>query len=211
MRTMRSRSNTFRGLRSDESGSSMVEFAITATLLFMLLFGIVEFGLAFRDRLTIGNASQTAARVGTAVGDDPQADYIMLQALEQTLSNLPSSGVGIVEYVLFYESDINGDPTSPCPGAGCMRYDYDYDDGPGPNCDWDPCPDIDSGGAYNGTWVPGDRDVKVGSLDVLGVSIVFSHDWITNGLVPLPDVSCDAPPGNCWVDTTTMRMEPQQF
>jgi hypothetical protein len=27
----------------------------------------------------------------------------------------------------------------------------------------------------------------------------------------LPDVACSSPPSNCWVDTTTMRMEPQQF
>ena len=64
MPTMRSRLNTMRDGRSDERGSSMIEFAVVATLLFMLVFGIVEFGLAFRDRLTVGNASQSAARVG---------------------------------------------------------------------------------------------------------------------------------------------------
>lgn len=210
MPTMRSRLNTLRDGRSDERGSSMIEFAIVATLLFMLVFGIVEFGLAFRDRLTVGNASQSAARVGTAVGNGAEADLRMLQALEQTLANLPSSGIGVVKYVEFYEADANGNPAGGCPGPNCVRYAYNYVDGPGPLCDWNPCPTA-TGGPYGGPWVPNVRNVAVDNLDVMGVNVVFGHTWITSGLVPLPDVDCVAPPGDCWVDTTTMRMEPQQF
>lgn len=189
----------------------MVEFALVAVLLLTLVFGIIEFGLAFRDRLTIGNAGQTAARVGTAVGNGDEADQVMLNALEQTLANLPSSGVGVVKYVDFYKADANGDPVGGCPGGDCVRYTYVYQDGPGPLCDWSPCPGMDGSGGYGGSWVPSARNVQVGNLDVMGVSIVFSHDWITGGLVPLPDVDCASPPGDCWVDTTTMRMEPLQF
>ncbi len=211
MLTMRSRLNTVRDIRKDEAGSSMVEFALVAVLLLMIVFGIVEFGLAFRDRLTIGNAGQSAARAGTAVGNGDEADLVMLQALEQTLANLPSGGVDIVQYVDFYKADANGNPDGGCPGPNCVRYAYTYLDGPGPLCDWTPCPDMDNGGSYGGPWTPASRNVQVGNLDVMGVSIVFSHDWITGGLVPLPDVACTSPPNNCWVDTTTMRMEPLQF
>jgi hypothetical protein len=189
----------------------MVEFAMVAVLLLMILFGIVEFGLAFRDRLTIGNASQSAARVGTAVGNGPEADQVMLESLEQTLANLPSGGVGVVRYVDFFQADSNGNPDGGCPGPNCVRYTYVYQDGPGPLCDWNPCPGYDGSGGYGGAWTPTARDVKVGSLDVMGVDVVFSHEWITGGLVPLPDVACTSPPSNCWVDRTTMRMEPQQF
>lgn len=208
---MRSHMTTIRGIENDESGSSLVEFAMVAVLLLTIVFGIVEFGLAFRDRLTIGNAGQSAARVGTAVGDGPEADQVMLEALEQTLANLPSGGVGIVKYVDFYEADANGNPVGGCPGGNCVRYTYQYVDGPGPLCDWNPCPGYDGSGGYGGSWTPMARDVQVGNLDVMGVDIVFSHDWITGGLLPLPNVDCTSPPGNCWVDRTTMRMEPQQF
>jgi Flp pilus assembly pilin Flp len=212
MTTMRSQITTLRRRAfEDQDGSSMVEFALVAVLLLMIIFGIVEYGLAFRDRLTIGNAGQSAARVGTAVGNGPEADQVMLDALEQTLANLPSGGIGIVKYVDFYKADANGNPVGGCPGGDCVRYYYDYQDGPGPLCDWNPCPGDDGSGGYGGSWTPASRDVQVGSLDVMGVDIVFSHTWITGGLVPLPDVSCTAPPGNCWVDRTTMRMEPQQF
>lgn len=184
---------------------------MVAVLLLMMVFGIVEFGLAFRDRLTVGNAVQTAARVGTAVGNVDEADFVMLQALEQTLSNLPSSGIGVVKYVEFYRSNSNGDPDGGCPGPNCMRYLYTYVDGPGPLCDWTPCPDPDNFSGWGGPWVPTVRNVQVGNLDVMGVRLTFSHDWITGGLVPLPDVGCVAAPSDCWVDTSTMRMEPQQF
>lgn len=69
----------------------MVEFAPVAVLLLTLVFEIIEFGLAFRDRLTISNVGQAAARVGTAVGNGDEADQVMLNALEQTLANLPSA------------------------------------------------------------------------------------------------------------------------
>jgi Flp pilus assembly protein TadG len=51
----------------DESGAALIEFASGATLLLALLVGIVEFGLAFRDRLTITDSTQSAARVGSAL------------------------------------------------------------------------------------------------------------------------------------------------
>ena len=72
-------------------------------------------------------------------------------------------------------------------------------------------PGMDGSGGYGGSWTPDTRNVAVGSLDVLGIDIVFSHNWIADGLLPLPNVDCTSPPGNCWVDRTTMRMEPQQF
>ena len=66
--------------------------AIVLPLLVLLVFGIVEFGLAFNKRLTIGNATQSAARVGTAVANNEFADISTLEALEQGLIALPSQG-----------------------------------------------------------------------------------------------------------------------
>ena len=49
------------GLRQ-ERGASMVEFAIVAPLLFLLIFGIIEFGLIMYDQAVITNASREGAR-----------------------------------------------------------------------------------------------------------------------------------------------------
>ena len=48
-------------LRS-ERDASMVEFALVAPLLFVLLFGIIESGLILYDRAFITNASREGAR-----------------------------------------------------------------------------------------------------------------------------------------------------
>lgn len=189
-----------------------MEMAIVAPLLLLLLFGIIEFGLAFRDRLTVSNAAQAAARVATAVGNRDDADYRVLQSVEQTISNLPSGGLGVIEYVEVYLADSNGEPTGGCPGGSCNRYQYTYVDGSGPLCDWTPCPDPDAGFNVNSlNWPPPSRNVEVGNLDVLGVRIVYSHTWVTGGFLPVPAVDCASPPSDCWTDTAIMRMEPQQF
>ncbi len=46
----------------NEEGVAAVEFAIIASLFFVLLFGIVEFSLALYDKAVITNASREGAR-----------------------------------------------------------------------------------------------------------------------------------------------------
>jgi len=48
----------------DEHGGSLVEFAIIAPLLFVILFGIIEFGILLYDKAMITNASREGARSG---------------------------------------------------------------------------------------------------------------------------------------------------
>ena len=200
---------------SDERGASLLEFTIVASLLFTLIFGIVEFGLAFRDRLTVSNATQGAVRVGSALGSSDESDLQVLLSLEQSLQTLPNSGLGIVRFVDIYKAKADGSPGSGCPGAECNRYEY----APGvTSCGWDPCPDPAAGDfGYGGTWFPDTRDDELGGpapdLDVMGVRLTFGHTWVTGGIVPLPDVRCSAavPSSGCWEDTAIMRLEPQVF
>ncbi|HEX9853901.1 MAG TPA: TadE/TadG family type IV pilus assembly protein [Acidimicrobiia bacterium] len=194
--------------RRFERGTTILEFTIVASLLFSMLFGIIEFGLAFRDRLTISNATQNAARVGAARGDDADADFEILKAMESSLSNLPNTGIQIVKFVDVFRATTAGLPASGCPGAACNRYTYTPG---GPGCDWNPCPDPDAG--YSGwPWNPSSRDVALPDLEVLGVRTTFSHNWITGGLIPLPNVDCTGAPGtSCWVDIALFRQEPQVF
>jgi len=49
---------------------------------------------------------------GTAIGNGPEADQVMLEALEQTLANLPSGGIGVVEYVDFFGRVTSSDGNS---------------------------------------------------------------------------------------------------
>ena len=200
--------------RQRQDGSALVEFSIVAVLLFTLLFGIVEFGLAFRDRLTMANASQSAARVLAALGNEQTADSEALRALAQTLETLPNSGVDVVQYVDIYLSDTDGDPLGSCPaaeGAGdrCTRFLYDPDNfAP---CNWEPCPDPVLNPTYDGAgWPYNNRDVAVPDLDVAVIRVTFAHEWVTGAIVPLPDASCTTPT-NCWEDMAILRLEPKVF
>lgn len=48
----------------DEDGTSVVEFALIAPLLFVILFGIMEFGILLYDKAMLTNASREGARAG---------------------------------------------------------------------------------------------------------------------------------------------------
>jgi len=48
----------------DESGGSMIEFALIAPLLFVILFGIIEFSVLLFDKAMLTNASREGARAG---------------------------------------------------------------------------------------------------------------------------------------------------
>lgn len=47
-----------------QRGASMVEFALVLPLLILLVFGIIEFGLALYDKAVLTNASREGARKG---------------------------------------------------------------------------------------------------------------------------------------------------
>lgn len=192
----------FHRFRNNEDGASLLEFTIIATLLLSLLFGIIEFGIAFRDRLTIANATQSAARVGASMGADPEADISILRSLEQSLGILPNSGVGIVRYVDVYKARPDGTPDGGCPGSNCTRYTYF----PGftATCDWSPCPEDPTVVNWTG------RDDALPDLDVLGLELGYAHEWLTDFL-PLNDVQCVTPGVNCWTNKAIMRIEPQVF
>jgi len=202
--------------RSDsERGVVLVEMALVAPLLILLVIGIMEFGLAFRDRLTVSNGTQSAGRVAAALGNSDDSDIAVLQAVEQSLGILPGSGGGIIKHVQIWKSNGSGSPATACGtvgsgGSNCNWYEYD----PSLPCNWNPCPDPDNGSpaVYGGGFVPSGRDVTLdsGGLDTVGITVLFAHDWIT-GIMPLADVACTSNGLNCWADTALFRLEPQNF
>ncbi|HEY8491025.1 MAG TPA: TadE/TadG family type IV pilus assembly protein [Dehalococcoidia bacterium] len=51
-------------LRRGERGQSLVEFALVLPLFLILVFGIVDFGNALQDYITLSNAAREGARLG---------------------------------------------------------------------------------------------------------------------------------------------------
>lgn len=197
-----------------QRGAALVEMAIAAPLLILLVFGILEFGIAFRDRLTVSNGTQSAGRVTAALGNNDDADIATLQAVEQSLGLLPGAGSGVIKHVQIWRSNGSGQPITACSAAGaggsdCNWYVYT----PETTCNWTPCPDpVVPGFQYGGGFLPSVRDVTLDSdgLTTVGVTVLFSHDWITN-ILPMSDVDCDPAGNNCWADSALFRLEPQNF
>ena len=48
-------------------------------------------------------------------------------------------------------------------------------------------------------------------LDVVAVRVTYAHEWVTGGIVPLPNYDCPSPGVRCWADTAVIRLEPQVF
>src|SRR6476620_5305403 len=73
-----------RGRIHGERGAAAVEFAIVATLFFMLVFGIIDFGFAFHSWNNTANAAREGARRG-AVSSDPVDIALRTKAAASTL------------------------------------------------------------------------------------------------------------------------------
>jgi Flp pilus assembly protein TadG len=50
-------------IRRDEQGQAATEFALVLPLLALLLFGVIQFGIVFRNYLTVTDAVRTGSRV----------------------------------------------------------------------------------------------------------------------------------------------------
>ena len=174
-----------------EEGAALVEFALVATLLFTILFGIIEFGLAFRDWLSVTSATREGARVASAAGNDPAADCYILDAMTGPLLAVPTDDAATFKVTIF-KADSNGDPI---PGVWQVYVPFD-----GTNLDLT-CTKTWTAGPGNGGYEPATRGVNAGSLDTIGVRIEFTHQWVTNFW----------PVSGEWTDDAVMRMEPKGF
>jgi Flp pilus assembly protein TadG len=63
-----------------EDGAAAVEFAMVAGLLFMLLFGLIEYGFAFFEMQTLRGVTREGARVAAVGGDNSDISARMVDA-----------------------------------------------------------------------------------------------------------------------------------
>ncbi len=171
---------------SRERGATLVEAAFVYPLLFVALFAIVEFGLAFKDYLTVSHAARDGARAGATYGNIQEADILILEDVHRALST-----AGLTDGIKVRVFDpINGKGTT---------YDYDPSD---PRCDWRPCPDPAAGALYRvPDWNPLTRDVTAPFTDRLAVEVTFTHHWITSFFLDETDFAVVA----------DFQIEPQVF
>lgn len=71
--------------RTDESGQTIVEFALVIPMLMVLFMGLLELALALNANLAVNRASQQGAHVAASAGDIAGADCLVLEAVEENL------------------------------------------------------------------------------------------------------------------------------
>jgi hypothetical protein len=160
-----------------ERGAAMVEFAIIAPLLILLTFGLIEFGLFFRDFLTVANTTRSGARVASAAGTNAAADYEILQSVKSAAAAMPGGAEALETITVFRSASGSHDVPAGCtttPQAGVCNV-YTADDLARPAGDFG-C----TAGSPDRYWCPSSRDdTQAGGTDYIGVYIRTTHEFVT--------------------------------
>lgn len=172
----------------------------------VLVFGIIEFGQAYANYLSLGNLVTTAARQEAIQGNNMSADWLTLQSIKSAKNVL---SISKVQRIVVFEatgptdsvptacktaSQNVGGLTTPSPGS-CNRFTAtEWNDVNGPS--WT----CSSNAIKN--YCPAYRTVTVaGSPDYVGIWIEARHDFIT-GLFGR---------SLTLTDTAITRLEPQRL
>lgn len=169
------------GSRPDESGVALVELTFILPIFLFLLLIALEFGLAFKDELTLSQATREGARTGSGLaaagvancsgGLDPaNVDAQIIAAVQGVLAS-PGSAVDLddVSAIRIYKSDGSGNQ------VGTYANTWRFVEGAGPDMDPGTGADI-LDFVPDGTlgW-PACLRVNSGTPDSLGVHIEYTY------------------------------------
>jgi hypothetical protein len=171
------------GRGGGERGASIVETALVTPLFLFLVLALVEYGVMYRDHLTLANTTRDAARTATVVGQRIDADHRILDAVVRASAAVPRRQ--IEEVVIFRAAAVDAPVPTAClsaPVAGlCNRYT---------NLDLArPSGDFGCGAASpDRFWCPTGRvtalrPVNGGPPELIGVHVVLERPGLT-GLLP---------------------------
>ena len=96
--------------RRRERGQGVAEFALIWPIFVVCVMGVIEFGIAFNNLLTVNYASRNAALLGAEAGNNGCSDAIILQSIEND-TTAPADRNHITQVVIYY-SNANGQPDS---------------------------------------------------------------------------------------------------
>ena len=84
-----------RRIKRSQEGQALVEFALVAPLLFLILFGIVQYGMAFKDSITLSDAVRTGARQATVSRNAPDPIATTKASVIGAASDLDTSKLNV--------------------------------------------------------------------------------------------------------------------
>ncbi len=180
-----------------ERGAAIVEAAIGTVLVLTMLFGVIEFGLAFKDYLSMSAAVRDGGRVATTQGSSTLTDFLVIRTVKQRMPAVATGNIlRIVVFKATGPSSTIDSVNAACKTASVTNVcnSYGPTDFTRPSTDFTgatPSPD-----RY---WPPANRkDTLAGPPDYVGVWVQISHKGIT-GFLRLSDN---------YSDDVVMRIEP---
>ena len=96
-----------------ERGAALIEFALIMPILFLLIFGIVEFGRGYHTKTSLAHAAREAVRVAALDSGDPA------QIARDAAPNLDP---GLITVTITPDPCVPGEPV-----VVTLDYDHDYD------------------------------------------------------------------------------------
>ena len=99
-----------------ERGAALTEFVLLVPIFVLLVAGVIEFGMAWRDSMTVSNALRSGARVGSNAGRERSADYDILKSIEAAMREIPDTAR--VQRIVIYKADTANSAPSPSCMAG---------------------------------------------------------------------------------------------
>ncbi len=169
-----------RRARRSERGVTMIESAIATPVVLLLIFGVLEFGLLFKDYLSLANGVRDGARLASALGTDVNTDY---KVIESALKRMPAVNRNQVRRIVIFKADsADSEVPSACRTASVTNVCNSYS-----GADFDrPEEDFHGGlGAPDRFWRPTSRKDRLSDPpDYVGVWIEVRHEAAT-GILPL--------------------------
>jgi hypothetical protein len=181
-----------------ERGAALVEFALVAPVLMLLIFGAFEYGMFFKDYLTVSNTTRTGARVGSAAGSGADADYQILQAVKAAATALPGGSNSIQQISIYKSTSSGGGPTATCQtGSSATDKCNTYT----PSVFSQPASKFGCGaGSVDSVWCPTTReDSQAIGPDYIGVWVKTTHGFVTKLFGTSKTIT----------DNVVMRIEPK--
>lgn len=96
--------------RAQEEGAALVETALCAMFLLIIMAGVMEYGSLFGGTIDIATTTRSAAFVGAATTDSVVSDAKILASIQQS----PGTQHTNVERVVIYKADATGQPPAAC-------------------------------------------------------------------------------------------------
>lgn len=172
------RSRVGRG-RARTKGQALVEFTVVVPVFLFILTGMLEFGLAFSDKLTLGNATREGARVGAALatgsdtacsGDPAGVDKSIVASMQFILKSGGSDvNLAHITAIHIFKADSVGRQVS-----GSVNT-WVYTPGAGPDADPGPGTETLDFSPSSQPWAACTRDNGSAAPDSIGVSIVYTY------------------------------------